>query len=94
MLDEEDGDDPIGEDQGKRTGCSFKRAAEKETPLAAGDVLHHEQSEAADGPAECEYKAEHPCAHEVFPAEMILGLAEESENHGDDPGNRGNDDCA
>ncbi len=55
--------------------------------------MNHEKREAADGPAEGEQHAENPCAVNVVPAELVLRLAEECENHGGNGSHRCNDKC-
>ncbi len=57
-------------------------------------VLHHEEGESADGPAEGEHCAEQPGAQNVVPAEPVLGLAEESKAGGNHREDQRNNDCS
>ena len=81
--------EPIDEDDRQGAAEGFKRTAEQQSPLAAGAVLHHQQSQAADAESPGPHGAEGPGAQEVIPAQAVLRLAQESKNHG----NHGEDCC-
>ncbi len=76
--------DPVGEDQGQGAGHGFKRPAQQQAPLAARAVLDHQQSQAADRPAEGEHQAEDPGAEHVIDRVVEQGQ-KRGQDREDDP---------
>ena len=64
----EDADgEEVEEDQRQGAGHGFERTADDESPLAAGEILQHQEAQAAAAEAEAEHEAVEPGAEEMVP---------------------------